>query len=212
MGAGGVGMARAFVLGAWILATAGSAAAGGFYKYTDGDGTVHFTDAPADRRFKKVALPTSRVRLNYYPSPRPQADATRVPRAPEDYDLLITETALRYGVPVALVKAVVAAESRFNANAVSTKGAQGLMQLMPGTADMLGVGDPFEPKENVSGGVRYLRQLLDRFGDPIWAVAAYNAGPEAVDKHGGIPPYPETQQYVQRVMTYYRNYHGDLLR
>jgi soluble lytic murein transglycosylase-like protein len=191
---------------------AGSAAASGFYKYVDGDGTVHFTDAPADPRFKKVALPTSRVRLNYYPSPRPLADATRVPRAPEDFDLLISEAAMRYGVPAALVKAVVAAESRFDANAVSTKGAQGLMQLMPGTADMLGVGDPLEPKENVSGGVRYLRQLLDRFGDPVWAVAAYNAGPEAVDKHGGIPPYPETQEYVRRVMTYYRNYHGDLLR
>lgn len=194
------------------LGLGGPASAGGLYRYVDERGVVHFTDAPADPRFRKVSLPTARVRLNYYPSPRPAAAPGRGWTAPRDYDPLISELARRNGVPAALVKAVIAAESRFDPRAVSSKGAQGLMQLMPATADMLGVDDPFEPRENMGGGIRYLRLLLDRFGDPTWAVAAYNAGPEAVDRYGGIPPYPETRQYVRQVMAYYRKYHGDLLQ
>ena len=194
-----------------VPATAG---ASGVFKYVDADGTVHFTDAPTDRRFREIRVPTSRVRLNYYPSPKSLRALARTPLAspapPEEYDAIIGDIARLYGVPAALVKAVIRAESRFDARAVSSKGAQGLMQLMPGTADMMGVEDPFEPRDNVGGGVRYLRQLLDRFGDPVWAVAAYNAGPEAVDRHGGIPPYPETREYVRRVMSYYRDY-GDVL-
>lgn len=202
-----------------LVALPGAPASGsGLYKFVDANGVVHFTDAPADPRFRKTALPKSRILVNYYPSPRSEAARTRAARArsapstPDEYAPLIEELAQTHGVPAALVKAVVAAESRFDPNARSSKGAQGLMQLMPGTADMLGVEDPFEPRHNVDGGVRYLRQLLDRFGDPIWAVAAYNAGPEAVDRHGGIPPYPETREYVRRVMSYYRTYDGDLLR
>ena len=194
-----------------VPATAG---ASGVFKYVDADGTVHFTDAPTDRRFREIRVPTSRVRLNYYPSPKSLRALARTPLASpapaEEYDAIIGDIAQLHGVPAALVKAVIRAESRFDARAVSSKGAQGLMQLMPGTADMMGVEDPFEPRDNVGGGVRYLRQLLDRFGDPVWAVAAYNAGPEAVDRHGGIPPYPETREYVRRVMSYYRDY-GDVL-
>jgi soluble lytic murein transglycosylase-like protein len=211
---GGSAAACRALLGAWLLAgLAGPAWSIGVYRYVDEDGVVHFTDAPADPRFRKVSLPTSRVRLNYYPSSRPTLGADRTSiQAGADYDPLIAELALIHGVPAALVKAVIKAESAFNAKAVSSKGAQGLMQLMPSTADMLGVEDPLEPRDNVGGGIRYLRQLLDRFGDPVWAVAAYNAGPEAVDRYGGIPPYPETQQYVRQVMAYYRKYHGDLLQ
>ncbi len=208
-------LVRSLVAGAALLGTAPSGAgASGVYKYVDADGTVHFTDAPTDRRFHEVKIPTSRVRLNYYPTPRSLRALTRDPLSGagsgEAYDELIADLAVLHGVPPALVKAVIRAESHFNAQAVSKKGAQGLMQLMPGTADMMGVEDPFEPRDNVGGGTRYLRQLLDRFGDPVWAVAAYNAGPEAVDRHGGIPPYPETREYVRRVMSYYRDY-GDVL-
>jgi hypothetical protein len=104
-----------------------------------------------------------------------------------------------------LVKAVIQVESGYNAAALSNKGAIGLMQLMPDTARLLDVLDPYDPVQNLRGGVAYLRQLLDRFSGQVeYAVAAYNAGPGAVEKHGGIPPYPETQDYVRRVLSLYR--------
>ncbi len=197
------------------LGLATPAEAEGLYRFVDESGGVHFTDAPADPRFRKVSLPTNRVRFNTYASPsrRSWTSAARTPVVRgAHYDDLIAEVARKHAVPAALVKAVIAAESHFDPRAVSTKGAQGLMQLMPATGEMLGVEDPFEPRDNVGGGVRYLRELLDRFGDPVWAVAAYNAGPEAVNRHGGIPPYAETQEYVRRVMAYYRQYDGDVLQ
>lgn len=199
----------------FVLGLAAPAGAGGLYRFVDENGVVHFTDAPADPRFRKVSVPTNRVRFNTYTSPSRRsvafANRSAIPRGGH-YDELIAEVAREHSVPAALVKAVIAAESHFNPKAVSVKGAQGLMQLMPATGEMLGVADPFEPRDNVGGGVRYLRELLDRFGDPVWAVAAYNAGPEAVNRHGGIPPYAETQEYVRRVMAYYRHYDGDVLQ
>ncbi len=112
-----------------------------------------------------------------------------------------------WGVDPKLITAVIANESGFNANATSKVGAQGLMQLMPATARALGVSDPFDPTQNVAGGTRYLRGLLDRFhGDTKLAIAAYNAGPGAVEKYGGVPPYPETQNYVQNVLSSYERY------
>jgi soluble lytic murein transglycosylase-like protein len=114
---------------------------------------------------------------------------------------MIGRVAAKHGVPDWLVRNVVKAESGGNPIARSPVGAMGLMQLMPGTAAELGVSDPFNPAENLDGGTRYLRQMLDRFdGDVAKAVAAYNAGPGAVEKHGGIPPYAETQAYVKRVL------------
>ncbi len=117
------------------------------------------------------------------------------------FDELIDEHASRQGVRKDLVKAVIQVESGFNPRAVSNKGAVGLMQLMPGTARQLGVANPFDPSENVRGGVAYLRQLLDRYnGDERLALAAYNAGPGAVDSHGQtVPPYRETRDYVSKV-------------
>lgn len=110
----------------------------------------------------------------------------------------------RYQVDPDLVQAVVKAESNFDARAVSPAGAEGLMQLMPETAESLGVSNAFDPVENVDGGVRYLRMLLSQFGGDVeLALAGYNAGPGAVAEHGGVPPYEETQAYVQRVMSYY---------
>ena len=188
------------VLGAGVLGPTAAQARGAIYSYTDGNGVTHFTNVPrGDARYQKMreAPPLQRRR----PPPR---------RA--DYDDLIDQVARVHSVPPALVKAVIAAESAFDPQAVSHKGAQGLMQLMPATAAGLGVEDAFEPAENVRGGVNYLREMIDRYGDLTRAVAAYNAGPAAVDRYGGIPPYRETRAYVERVLTYYRHYHGDFAR
>ncbi len=128
---------------------------------------------------------------------------------PSQFDALIVQAAQEAGVPPALVKAVAKAESGFNPGAVSPAGASGLMQLMPGTARGLGVTDPFDPLQSLRGGARYLRAQLDRFGgDPSLALAAYNAGPGAVAKYGGIPPYAETQAYVPRVLGYFQQFGG----
>ena len=118
-----------------------------------------------------------------------------------NYDRLIYLEAKRRGLEPALVKAVVHAESAFNACARSPKGAMGLMQLMPQTARELGVRNPYEPAQNIRGGVKYLAQLMDRYnGNLSLSLAAYNAGPGAVSKHSGIPPYSETRAYVRRVL------------
>lgn len=120
-----------------------------------------------------------------------------------DYESCFQAAADTYQVPVNLLKAVAKAESNFTADAVSPCGAQGIMQLMPSTARYLGVSNSFDPAQNIMGGAKYLRQMLDRFdGNVSMAVAAYNAGPGAVEKYGGIPPYRETQSYVTKVLGY----------
>ncbi|HEB89016.1 MAG TPA: DUF4124 domain-containing protein [Deltaproteobacteria bacterium] len=186
-------------------AAPGPAVADSIYRYIDDRGVVHFSDVPTDARFNRV----ERVR-QHGPviSPRP---SPRIP-SERDYDRLIVAIAARHRVRPGLVKAVIAAESNFRPDAVSRVGAQGLMQLMPSTAESLGVERPFGVIENMDGGVRYLRAMLDRYGDLTRALAAYNAGPAAVDRHGGIPPYRETQAYVKRVLEYYRGYRNEFER
>ena len=159
------------------------------YSYVDDEGTAHFTDAPTKTYFRWLpafGLP-------------PGANLDR-----GQYADLINFIAADNGVDPALVKAIIRTESNFDQRAISRKGAQGLMQLMPGTAGRYAVGNAFDPAENIRGGVRHLRSLQDRFpGQLHLAVAAYNAGESAVMRYKGIPPYAETRQYVARVLRLY---------
>jgi soluble lytic murein transglycosylase-like protein len=134
------------------------------------------------------------------------ASATSVAGDPSTaFRAAIADAGKRYGVDPGLLKAVIALESGFDPNATSGAGAQGLMQLMPSTAAALGVTNPYNPVQSINGGARYLREQLDRFGgNASLALAAYNAGPGAVEHFGGVPPYPETQRYVQQIMARYR--------
>ena len=177
------------------IATAAPAGAE-VYRLKAPDGTVHFTNAPTDPQYRRMegAVTTGS-----------EAGWLRLPKGDtRPYLNEILEASSRYGVPDQLVTAVIRAESGFNARAVSRKGAQGLMQLMPATASNLGVRNSFDPRENIHGGVRHLRGLIDRFpGNLPLAIAAYNAGEKAVLTYGGIPPYPETQDYVGKVLRFY---------
>lgn len=134
------------------------------------------------------------------------APAGKSPASTGNFQQIIQSASQKYGVDARLVEAVIKAESNFNPGAVSSAGAEGLMQLMPATANSLGVQDSMDPAQNVDGGVKLLRELLNSYdGNVQLALAAYNAGPKAVNKYGGIPPYKETQTYVQRVLENYRS-------
>ena len=183
------------LLAALVVTTTAVGAAAETYKLTAPDGTLHFTNAPTDPSYQRMGFTTGTA-----------AGWLRLPANGQTgpYVQEIREAADRYGVPVKLVSAVIRAESGFNPRAVSRKGAQGLMQLMPSTASMLGVRNSFDPRQNIEGGVRHLRSLIDRFPDSLpLALAAYNAGEKAVVQYRGIPPFPETQDYVTKVLNFY---------
>jgi soluble lytic murein transglycosylase-like protein len=170
-----------------LLSLSGPALAD-IYRYRDEYGVWHFTNIKKDFRYKIYIRTPNKSPSQYI----------------KDYEGIIQQAATRFRLDSFLIKAVIKAESDFDQNAVSTKGAQGLMQLMPETANDLAVEDPFNPEENIFGGTRYLGQLMQRFKQN-WqlAIAAYNAGPENVEAYNGIPPFDETQTFVKRVMSYY---------
>ena len=162
------------------------------YRYRDENGVWHFTNIRSDVRYK--------LYIRSYPGKAAQQYI-------RDFEGIISQASERFKVDPFLIKAVIKAESDFNQNAVSQKGAQGLMQLMPGTAEDMKVEDPFNPEENIFGGTRYLSMMLSRFNNDMrLALAAYNAGPERVEDHRGIPPIPETKSFIEKVMQYYGRY------
>ena len=158
------------------------------YTFVDKKGIMHFSNVPTDSRYKLIR--SKRLSRKKYRK-----------ISPGQCSLHINKAARRYGVDPCLVKAVIKMESNFNCRAVSKKGAQGLMQLMPGTARDMRVANPFDPKDNIFGGTRYLRKMLDLFqGDVKLALAAYNAGAATVDRYGGVPPYRETRGFLRRIL------------
>jgi soluble lytic murein transglycosylase-like protein len=166
------------------------------YKYVDKEGVLHLTNTPTDHNAKYVMI-LKEKRILF----QPNIDVNK-------YDGLITKAANKFKLDSALIKAVIKAESNFNHRAVSRVGAQGLMQLMPKTASDLNVEDCFHPENNIEGGARYLRYLLNTYkGDLTLALAAYNAGEKAVAKYNyNVPPYRETQNYIKRVFSFYKSY------
>jgi soluble lytic murein transglycosylase len=163
------------------------------YMYRDADGVMHFTNTPSS--------PEYRI---YIRSHKPRF---YTPVNINKYDRIINEAARRHGVDFSLLKAIIQAESSFNPQAVSKKGARGLMQIMPQNYQALNIKDPFDPHQNIMGGTRYFRTLYDRYdGKLALTLSAYNAGPTVVDRYQRIPPIPETERYVEKVMRFYRHY------
>lgn len=180
------------VIGILIILSAGAASAD-IYRFRDENGVWHFSNINSDRRY--------RLYLKYHEHPKLFI---------KDYGTAINEASQKFGVESSLIKAVIRAESAFDHNATSSKGAQGLMQLMPYTADDLDVDDPYDPKDNIFGGTKYLSMLLERFkNNTQLALAAYNAGPENVDAYKGVPPFQETKAFVKKVMSYYNQYKSE---
>lgn len=168
-------------------------ARGDIYMYRDPDGVLHFTNTPSSPQYRV-----------YIRTPQPRF---YTPSNIDQYDRIIKLASQRHGIDFFLVKAIIQAESSFNPRAVSKKGARGLMQIMPENFASLNIEDPFDPEQNIMGGTRYFRALYDRYqGKLALTLSAYNAGPTAVDRYQRIPPYPETERYVEKVMRYYRHY------
>lgn len=170
------------------------------YMYKDKDGVLTFTNVPNHTGYKRILREAG----------APRSVSGSVTNA--GFDELIRSASDRYNVDPNLIRAIIKTESDFNINARSNKGAMGLMQLMPDTARLHNVSDAYDPNENVEGGVRHLRMLLERYqGNLELSLAAYNAGAGAVEKHGGIPPYYETREYVRKVLRFYDAFRGTSL-
>jgi soluble lytic murein transglycosylase-like protein len=163
------------------------------YVYVDHQGVMHFTNTPTSSNYKVYMRETPQPPRAWY--------------SIESYDDVIAEAAKLNGISFSLLKALIHVESYFNPRAVSKKGAMGLMQIMPENLAPLDITDPFDPWENIMGGSRYLRSMLERFNYQLpLALAAYNAGPSAVERYNDIPPYKETEDYVKKVMRFFQIY------
>ena len=176
------------IIGVFVIAS--TSAADDIYRYIDENGIPHYTNIKTDRRYK--------LYLKFHKNPKGYIN---------EYKDEINEASEKYGVDSSLIKAVIHAESAGDPKARSSKGAQGLMQLMPYTADYLSIDDPDDPRDNIFGGTKYLSMMLERFKQNTqFALAAYNAGPENVDTYNGVPPFEETKTFIKRVMSYYNEF------
>lgn len=179
------------------------------YTYVDDEGVVHFSNVPTDPQYQPVVRENRPKLSAQIAGSRVLIPGTAADWAPDPdyYDEMIRTAATRYHVDPRLIKSVIRAESNFNYLAVSRRGALGLMQLMPGTADDMRVTDPFDPSENINGGTRYLRKMLGLFNGNIrMALAAYNAGPNRVIQLGRVPQFKETVNYIKKVQYFYKEY------
>jgi len=163
------------------------------YVYADNQGVLHFTNVPTSSKSSNY-----KVYIKETPNRPLESNITDL------YDHVISEASNKHGVPFPLLKALIKTESDFNPMAISSAGARGLMQLMPENIKTLNIKNPFDPRENIMGGTRFLKQLIDRFkGKLPLALAAYNAGPGVVEKYQRVPPFQETENFVEQVMKYY---------
>ena len=179
-----------------------SLSSAGIYRYVDENGVIHFTNCPRDPKFK-LYIRESKEDVGDENNP----SSVSYIRDSNQYDSLISEFSRKYQVDFALIKAIIRAESGFNPVAISRKGAKGLMQLMPETAQRVNVSNIFSPRENIEGGVRHFKYLLSLFNDDLrLSLAAYNAGENVVAELRSIPPYRETVDYVRKVLSYYQSY------
>ncbi len=187
-----IGMKTYYVL--IILFVFISAVQADIYRYIDENGVMHFTNTPTSsaKNFKLFLKEKPKINPRY---------------STKKYDDIITNASQQHGVSFPLLKAIIKAESGFDPRAVSKKGAKGLMQIMPENFKPLGIKDPFDPSQNIHAGARYFKQMYDRFkGKLALSLAAYNAGPTAVERYKTVPPYEETEEYVRRVLKFYYNY------
>jgi soluble lytic murein transglycosylase-like protein len=192
----GIKFSKIFVLGAiFILIAVVSSVHADIYMYIDDNGVMHFTNAPTSNQHDyKVYIKERTSRSTKF-------------HATDKYDELISDASKEFNVDSRLLKAMIKAESDFDPRAISRKGAMGLMQIMPENFKMLNIENPFDPWQNIRAGAQYFKKLYKRFnGKLALSLAAYNAGPTAVDRYKRIPPYQETEEYVRRVLRYYRTF------
>jgi soluble lytic murein transglycosylase-like protein len=203
------GLVGALGVGALGATWPAASARADIYEYVDADGVAHYTNIAGKTGFRLMDFHgrTNRARA---PSRLPRDTS---PERRRRYDPMLAEASALYQLPVAFLRAVMRVESDFDPNVVSVDGAVGLMQLMPFTAQNMGVEDPFDPRQNILGGARFLRILANQWkGDLVLTVASYNAGAGAVQRYRGVPPYNETRRYVNRVIQHYYAYRrGDAI-
>ncbi len=180
---------RTLIFILFLSSTAGAV----LYKYTEENGVLHFSDEPLGERSVRIDM-RSEIRSEISSSLN------------NDIERIVDIKSSQYNLDPSLIKAIIKVESNWNPSAVSPKGAKGLMQLMPGTSGLMSVNNPFDPEENIDGGIRYFKYLLKKFNGNIpVALAAYNAGPGKVKEYGKVPPYPETRIFVERILSIYKS-------